>query len=119
MKTLAAKYGERVTWLAINSSHFATVADNAAFVKEKALPYRVLDDHAGQVGKAYGARTTPDMFVSDPAGKVAFRGAIDDDPYGEKPAPTNHVDQSLAALLGGKPVPVSMNAPYGCTVKYK
>ncbi len=118
MKRLAEKFGKKVTWLAVNSSHFVTVADNAAFVKERGLPYRVLDDHTGATGRAYGARTTPHMYIVGPDGKLVYRGAIDDDPYGEKPAPLNYVEQVLSAALEGKPAPTTWQKPYGCTVKY-
>ncbi len=88
-------------------------------VKRRGLPYRVLDDHTGKVGRAYGALTTPDMFVIDAKGGVAYRGAIDDDAHGDKSKPRNFVGAALAQLLAGKPVGFPPERPYGCTVKYK
>lgn len=119
MKTLAAEFaGKNVKWLAIDSSHFVTVAENKKWADEKQLPYPVLDDHEGKVGAAYGARTTPDMFVIDAEGKVAYRGAIDDDPYGENKAPKNYVRAAVEAVLAGKAAAEPETRPYGCTVKY-
>jgi len=121
MKTLAEKYkGKEVVWLAINSTNFATLETNKQFVEAQKLSYAVLDDHAGTVGNAYGARTTPDMFVVDPEGKVAYRGAIDNDPFGDKAADAklNYVDQAVPAIIGKSPVAVPRTEPYGCSVKY-
>jgi hypothetical protein len=40
----------------------------------------VVLDPSGEIGRAYGAKTTPHMFVIDPAGTLAYMGAIDDQP---------------------------------------
>jgi hypothetical protein len=60
----------------------------------------VLLDTAGTTGKAYGAKTTPHMFVIDEQGKLIYNGAIDDDPSGrnETPKRRNYVDQALAPM---------------------
>ncbi len=119
METLARAYdGKPVVWLAINSTHFADAAANAAWVKAEGLPFPVLDDHSGATGHAYGARTSPDMFVIDPAGKVIYRGAIDDDPFGDKASPLNYVKAAVDAHLAGRPIDPSRTKPYGCSVKY-
>jgi len=115
---LVEKYKDKgVVWLAINSSHFATVESNRKFAEAQKLPYPILDDHAGDVGRQYGAKTSPHMFIIKD-GKVVYKGAIDDAPRGRKENPTNYVDQALAELLAGKPVSVPETRPYGCTVKY-
>lgn len=120
MKTLAERYApKQVVWLAINSSHFANVEQNAGFVKARTLPYRVLDDHSGTVGRAYGARTTPHMYVVDAKGHLAYRGAIDNNPWGDAKVPTNFVDAALTSMLAGQPVAAPLAKPYGCSVKYK
>ncbi|MEZ4471333.1 MAG: redoxin domain-containing protein [bacterium] len=120
MKTLAEKFaGKEVVWLAINSTHYADQAANKAFVAAEGLSYAVLDDHDGAVGHLYGARTTPDMFVVDPDGKVAYRGAIDDDPFGDKAEKVNYVDAAVPAVLAKSAVAMARTQPYGCSVKYK
>lgn len=119
MKGLAAKYkGQKVTWLAINSTHYMGQADNKAFAEKYGLDYRVLSDAAGEVGKAYGAKTTPHMFIVDEAGKVVYQGAIDDDPYGNSDSPLNYVDSGLQEELTGKALATTSTEPYGCSVKY-
>ena len=117
MKKLASKYGhDGVVWLAINSSHYASTKDNAEFVAERGLAYPVLDDRDGKVGRMYGAKTTPHMYVID-KGVLAYVGAIDDDPRGSG-ASVNYVDQALAEIAAGKPVSQPQRQSYGCSVKY-
>ncbi|MCG3181245.1 MAG: Thiol-disulfide oxidoreductase ResA [Phycisphaerae bacterium] len=115
---LAAKYaGQGVVWLMVNSTNYATADANKAAVEKFHLP-TVLDDHAGEVGRLYGARTTPDVFVLDANGAIAYEGAIDDNPMGRKDKSTNYVAQALDELLGDKGVSVKETRPYGCSVKY-
>jgi peroxiredoxin len=123
MQGLAKKYTEKgVVWLAVNSSHFNTPKDSLEIASEWKIEHPVLQDPDGKVGKAYGARTTPHMFVIDKDGNLAYQGAIDSDtsrdPEAVKTA-TNYVAAAVDALLEGKPVEQSATKPYGCSVKYK
>jgi peroxiredoxin len=119
MKALAEKYApEGVVWLAVNTTHYWTTAKNAEWVKKNKLPYRVLNDQSGDVGRLYGAKTTPDMRIIDAKGVLVYAGGIDDDPRGKKDAPTNHVDRALAELTAGKKVSAPKTRSYGCSVKY-
>lgn len=111
-----------VVWLAINStrpdhSDHVDAADYHRYLSERKIDYPVLLDPTGEVGHAYGARTTPHMFVIDAQGRIAYMGAIDDDPRNVG-AKVNYVDAALTALeKGGRPDP-SSTRPYGCSVKY-
>ena len=121
MKTLASKYaGRDVVWLGINSTHYADGKANKQHVEKYELPYAVLDDHEGVVGRAYSAKTTPHMIVIDRRGAIAYDGAIDNDARGQKGDDrVNYVEAALEALLADKPVESSSEKPYGCSVKYK
>jgi len=121
MYTLAEKYGAKnVVWLGINSTNYANRDTNAKWIATNHLPYSVLDDHDGEVGHAYGAKTTPHMFVIDPSGKLVYEGGIDDDPGASKGAGAlNFVDRALDELTSGKAVSTPQSRPYGCSVKYK
>lgn len=121
MKKLASKYAEKgVVWLAIDSSHFASAEADQQWIADHKLPYPILLDPAGNVGRAYGAKTTPHMFVVDKEGKIAYAGAIDDDPRGDKGnSARNYVDEVLAKLVSGEKPEISTTPPYGCSVKYK
>jgi peroxiredoxin len=121
MSTTAAKHPDAI-WLAVNSTNpgsgdFVEPAAHRTYNESKGIGYPVLYDRSGEVGRAYGAKTTPHMYVIDPEGKVAYMGAIDDAPRGGE-ASVNYVDSALAALAaGGRPEPASTR-PYGCSVKY-
>jgi alkyl hydroperoxide reductase subunit AhpC len=128
MQGLQKQYGTKdVVWLSVNStnrnhSEFKTGAQMAAWMQEQGgAPKAVLIDDTSATGKAYAARTTPQMFVIDPAGKIVYAGAIDDkrsaNPADVKTA-KNFVRAALDETLAGKPVSVASTAPYGCSVKY-
>lgn len=122
MIDLANKYKDRnVVWLAINSTSHTTGAPNKAFSAKHKLPYPLLDDRSGKVGRAYGAKTTPHMFVITPTGSIAYEGAIDNSPLGNTPAgqePVNYVEKALTELLAGRELSTPNTTPYGCSVKY-
>ena len=76
-------------------------------------------DSDGKLGKFYGAKTTPHVFIFDKSGILAYQGAIDDSPDGEKEQPINYIAATVDALLAGKPPEISSTKSYGCSVKYK
>jgi peroxiredoxin len=124
MTTLAAKYGE-VVWLGIDSSSpssrdYMKPAEMRAWTEKNGIHYAVLYDDSGSVGHAYGAKTTPHMFVIGKDGKIAYNGAIDDDPSGRKSRAerVNYVDHGLTAERSGKTPDPAATKPYGCSVKY-
>ena len=78
-------------------------------------------DESGKVGMAYGARTTPHMYVIDARGTLAYAGAIDSKPTANPadiPGATNYVKQALAELRAGKAVSQPVTRAHGCSVKY-
>jgi len=124
MTSLAAKYGE-VVWLGIDSSSptshdYLKPAEMRAWTEKNGIHYAVLYDESGSVGHAYGAKTTPHMFVVGKDGKIAYNGAIDDDPSGRKAKVerVNYVDRGLTAERSGKAPDPAATKPYGCSVKY-
>ena len=116
-----------VVWLSVISSApgkqgYVTPAQADQLTKERAAaPSAVLLDPEGKMGRAYGAKTTPHMYVIDPAGKLVYAGAIDDTPSTDPadiPAARNYLSAALDAALAGKPIAVATSTPYGCSVKY-
>ena len=75
----------------------------------------MLYDSSGDIGRAYGAKTTPHMFIIDGAGKLVYNGAIDSGPGAPR---VNYVDAALTALAAGKSPEPSTTKPMGCSVKY-
>ena len=119
--------GKGVVWLSINSSapgkqgNFAPDVIETMFKERKAASTAYLIDSDGAVGRAYGAKTTPHMFVIDASGKVAYAGGIDDKPSTDLEdiaAAKNYVQAALDEVLAGKPVSIPTSTPYGCSVKY-
>jgi len=119
MQDTAKKFeGQPVVWLSIDSSHYADPKANKDYAEKMGLTYPILHDQDGKVGKAYGAMTTPHMFVIDKEGVLAYAGAIDGGKAKGDEAPRNYVAEAVDALLKGSTVAVASTKPYGCSVKY-
>ena len=120
MVELAKQYkGKNVVWLAVNSTNHTTPEANKTFAKKHKLPFAILDDRSGKVGRAYGAETTPHMYIINHRGRIVYEGAIDNAPLGKtREGVVNYVDKALAELTAGKAVSTPKTKPYGCTVKY-
>lgn len=122
VETLLAKYDpNKVVWLAINSTYYATAKADQEFIKEHKLAYPILLDADGKVGNLYQAKTTPHIFIIDSHGKIAYQGAIDNAPMAKKPdkeAYINYTEKAIDELLAGKEVSIKLTKPYGCSVKY-
>lgn len=116
MTTLAAGYPE-VIWLTIDSSHYATQAKSLEWAKAEKVK-TVLIDSTGNVGRLFGARTTPHMYIINPRGELVYQGAIDDNPHMDERESLNYVSEALKALKEGKKISTAKTAPYGCSVKY-
>ena len=116
-----------VVWLTIVSSSPGTQgfvegeAARAFRAKHQANYTHLLLDPTGEVGKLYDAKTTPDMRVIDPQGRIVFEGGIDDRPT-NKPedlaGATNFVRAALTDMEAGRPVQTRFAQPYGCAIKY-
>lgn len=123
MTKLANDYKDKgVVWIAICSSgegkEGAGKEANAKIKKEWKMEYPILLDESGATGKAYGAKTTPHMYVIGKDGKLAYRGAIDNDRSPGKQGDKNYVKNALEELLAGKKVTEAETTAYGCGVKY-
>ncbi|HLT28542.1 MAG TPA: redoxin domain-containing protein [Myxococcaceae bacterium] len=117
-RTHAPFASKDVVWLAIDSTSHNTPQKSSAWKKKEGFKYPVLQDASGKVGRAYGAKTTPHMYVIDKDGVLRFAGGIDDDPRGRSKSPNNFVTAALTAVVDGKTPAQQHSTPYGCTVKY-
>ncbi len=119
MEKLSAELGAKeVVWFAVNSTYSNKPEDTLAWKEKQGFEYLTLQDASGELGKLMGAKTTPHMYVVNPDGKLAYQGAIDDDPRGRSDSPKNYVRGAAAALLDGLEPDPSSTQPYGCSVKY-
>ena len=126
--TQKAATDKGVVWLAINSteraaSDYLKPAAFDAWMKEhSAAPTAALMDEDGVIGQAYGARTTPHMFIIDPKGVLVYAGGIDSVPSARPDdikTATNYVNKALGEAFGGKPISAAATKPYGCSIKYR
>lgn len=128
MQSLQLKYTRKdVVWLLINSSaegkqgNFSNEKINSRIKDLNAKITAYLIDADGRVGKTYGAKTTPHMYIINKEGKLVYAGGIDDkattDVSDIKEA-NNYISLALDELLSGKSVSIQTSKPYGCSVKY-
>jgi peroxiredoxin len=128
MQSLQERYTKQgIVWLSVVSSapgkqgSLSAEGHNETRKKWNISAAPLLLDEAGSVGKSYGAKTTPHMFIIDAQGKLVYRGAIDSTSSTDAddiPTSKNYVAAALDEILAGKPVSTSSTEPYGCSVKY-
>jgi len=128
MQRLQREWTQRgVIWLTVISSApgkqgYVTAADENSWLKQiNAAPTAALLDPMGTLGHLYDAKTTPQMFVINPQGTLAYDGAIDDKPttdWADIGRAKNYLSQALEEGMAGKAVSTPTSRPYGCSVKY-
>lgn len=130
MQELQKKYGgqEEVVWIAINSTSdghgdYRTPEQSKedAAANGTSAEYIVLDPE-GEIGKMYGAKTTPHIYIINPERKLIYMGAADSiksTDEGDIPKATNYIDVTLTEAMAGEAVSEPETKPYGCSVKYK
>ena len=118
--------GKGVIWLLVNSagrnspSYRTPEAAKKEWATQKIKATAWIDDSSGELGRKYGMRTTPHMFVIDKNGILAYQGAIDNrpSPEGDPRTARNYVREAIGKLMAGEKVQVTQTRPYGCGVKY-
>ncbi len=129
MQNLQKEWTERgIVWFTVISSapgkegYVTAEQENDYLAKMHAAPTAALLDPDGKLGRLYSARTTPDMFIIDPQGKLIYAGAIDNRPTSEVEdikGADNFVSDALSSAMAGKPVAMPYTRAYGCSVKYR
>jgi len=129
LKDAAARHmKDGVVWLAINSGAEGKqghgLEANRAGKEAMGITHPILIDESGTVGKVFGAKRTPHLFVVDANGVLVYAGAVDNSPDGEGASPEgptliHYVDEAVKAVREGKPVSTPRTDAYGCTVKYR
>lgn len=123
-ETQAAAAADGVVWLQVNSNAMGDL-DAAKTIewqaKQQVRATAYIRDQTGQLGRLFGAKTTPHLFVISRDGNLAYQGAIDDQPSASvatTSAAHNYVKAALAALRENRPVEKTQTDPYGCSVKF-
>ncbi len=120
----AARDYEGVNFLAVNPNDAERYpADSFEAMKERVeadggwpLPY--LRDESQEVARAYGAKTTPDVFVLDTDSRLRYRGAPDSD-YRDEGQRAAWLREALDAVLAGDEPDRPETDPVGCSVKWR
>ena len=83
-----------------------------------AFPYLI--DESQEVGRAFGAACTPDFFLYDADGRLAYRGAMDTSTPGNgAPVTGELLDEAISLVLAGQPVPEPHRPSMGCSIKWR
>jgi peroxiredoxin len=107
-----------VVWLSVSTT--ARLERAAAFARSKqGAATTVLDDTEAVTARAYGARTTPHMFVIDPKGVLIYKGALDEPDTSVSSGGRNFVSDALTQAMAGRSVETPVTTPYGCAVNYE
>jgi glutathione peroxidase-family protein len=126
-KLQASSTGEGVTWLTICSSAKGKQGNMSGDELKKKLTAEgwkgteYLVDEDGKVGREYGAKTTPAMYVLNKKHELVYAGAIDDinsTDQSDIAKAHNYVQAALDEEMAGKKIANASNKSYGCSVKY-
>jgi len=112
-----ASRGVRVVAINVNLVAEDLLPEMRRRAQERSFPFPYLHDPTQQIAKDYGAIKTPEFFVLDGSGKVAYMGALDDSPDG-KAVTKRHVAEAVEAVLAGKAPTLRETVQIGCRVRY-
>lgn len=88
--------------------------------KDAGYTFPYLFDETQEVAKAYRAACTPDFYVFNRAGLLAYRGQLDDSrPKGAIPVTGADLRAALDAVIAGRPAPERQMPSLGCNIKWK
>ncbi|MEM5516861.1 redoxin domain-containing protein [Henriciella sp. AS95] len=119
--------GDDIVWLQVISSapgkqgYVDGAGADQINADRGAAPDHVILDPSGDIGRLYGAKTTPHMFVIKGDSEIAYAGAIDSIRSArveDIATADNYVRAALDAVEAGEAVEVASSKPYGCSVKY-
>ncbi len=79
------------------------------------FPYVI--DAGSVLARAYGAQRTPEVYLFDAAGVLAYRGTIDDNADDAAAVEQHFLRDAIAAVAAGKPADPSETKAFGCTIK--
>jgi peroxiredoxin len=122
---LGNQYSEKgIGVVAINSNDPKAAPDDGyeqmqARAKEKGFKFPYAVDETSAVAKAFGASKTPEAFLFDASGKLAYHGAIDDNSEDANAVKDHYLGDALAAVEAGKPVAKAETKALGCGIKFR
>ena len=118
LEKLKQRYGKRVTFLALAPDRDETAASVLAGMRDAGITFPVLLDPGGPISRRLDAVTTPTVYLIDRAKRLRYKGAIDDDPLGNKPQRAEYLAEAIDAVLAGKTPPRTKTGGPGFKIKY-
>jgi len=115
LKQWLGVWGERVVLLTVASNVNETQELIAEAARQRGLA-PVLLDSGCRVADAWGAQTTPHVFVVDESGILRYQGALDDVTFRQREPKRIYVKEAVEALLAGHLPEVDSAPAYGCTI---
>lgn len=115
---VAKKYADKgVVFLGLDSNHTTPVDEITKHIEDLGISYPILKDEGNAYADAVGAKVTPEIYIVDKEGKLAYHGAPDNR-TGPDAEPTEHyLDDALAALTAGEAVKTTTTSAWGCGIK--
>ncbi|MEN9845308.1 MAG: hypothetical protein RIS36_455 [Pseudomonadota bacterium] len=116
--------GDGLKTLVINSNDSVTYPeDSFDKMKEKAishsLPYPYLYDESQEVARSFDAACTPEFYLFDRDGKLAYHGTINDSPRDPSRVTKDYLSKAIEAVLEGRTPEPQFVHPLGCSIKWK
>ncbi len=91
--------------------------DMKAYAKNQGYQWYYLVDQNSAIADAFGANRTPECFLFNSEGKLAYHGAIDDSPADASAVNRKHLTLAMDEMNTGKEVSVKESKSVGCTIK--
>ena len=89
------------------------------YAKEQGYKWNYVVDENNEIADAFGANRTPECFLFDKSLKLAYHGAIDDNPSDASSVTRHHLKNAIDELVAGKDISVKESRSVGCTIKRK
>lgn len=125
MVAIGNEYAKRgIGVIAVNSNDPAAYPDDSMAAmqqraREKGYGFPYVVDATSDVARAFGATRTPEAFLFDGSGALAYHGAIDDNSQDAGKVTKRFLPDALDAVLAGREVPVKETKTLGCSIKFR
>jgi peroxiredoxin len=102
--------------IGINANNTEPAAEVKSHAAEKGLKFTILKDDGNKIADRLGATKTPEVYLIDAKGKLAYHGRIDDAQKMES-VTSNDLRNALDEVIAGKAVSKTGGSAFGCTIK--
>ncbi|MBL7950281.1 MAG: thioredoxin family protein [Flavobacteriales bacterium] len=120
LAAFSQRYGVGVAFINSNEAKRDagdSFTDMQARYKDKKYSGSYMLDAGNKVADAFGARTTPHVFLFDKDLKLAYKGAIDDNVGKASDVKEKYVEKAIANMVEGKTIDPATTRNIGCSIK--